>query len=544
MNLNVWKWIYKNGKKCIPYIVLLTLGSVVLSLISLQFSMESKKIIDIATGVNDSNFTDACLRIVFFLLLMLCVQIIINFLNVHASSRLEIGLKNNIFRTLLKKDYLSVSEYHSGELLNRINSDVSIIVSGIITIVPKLALFVTSIIGGFIYLYRIDDQLALVILAIGPCLLVGARLYSRSYKKLHKQCQTADGKTSSFILEMLQNLLVVKSFNNENLMLDKSMELQNVSYKLRVKRTKISIVAHVGVFIVFNAGFYLALAYCAYRLSKGEITYGDVMAITQLVNQIQSPFKNMSGLVPQFFGVIASVERLLELENLKDEPSTGDAITRKIYDDMEEIVFENVKFAYNADSAVPDINMNIKKGEFAVIAGESGAGKSTAVKLLLGILKPEKGRIYIKTNHGDKELGSRSRDLFAYVPQGNLILSGTIRENITFANNNTDENAIIKAAKIAQIWDFIQTLDDGLDTHIGEKGMGLSEGQIQRISIARALVYDAPVLLFDESTSALDSETEEKLLKAIKSMTDKTVIIVSHKKAAFDVCDKVVYVKK
>ncbi len=544
MNVKVWKWIYKNGKNCIPFIVFLTLGSIFLSLISLQFSMESKKIIDIATGVSDESFLSACIRIAVFLLLMLCIQIAVNFLNVHASTRLEMGLKNNIFRFLLKKDYLSVSEYHSGELLNRINSDVSVIVSGILTIVPKLALFVTSIVGGFIYLYRIDSLLALVILAVGPFVLVGARLYSRKYKKLHKECQTADGRTSSFILEMLQNLLVVKSFNNENIMVDKSRELQKISYRLRIKRAKISVVAHVGVFLIFNAGFYLALAYCALRLSKGEMTYGDVIAITQLVNQIQSPFKSMSGLVPQFFGVIASVERLIELENIKDEADTGNEITRNTYSEMEKIVFDNVKFSYSADSVVSGINMDIKKGEFAVVAGESGAGKSTAIKLLLGILRPDSGRIYIQTKSGKMDLGSKSRDLFAYVPQGNLILSGTIRENITFANNNNDEDKIINAAKIAQIWDFIQTLDEGLDTKIGEKGLGLSEGQAQRISIARALLYDAPILLLDESTSALDSKTEEELLGAIKSMTDKTVIIVSHKQAAFDVCDKVIYIEK
>lgn len=544
MNTHVWKWLYKNGKSCIVFIVLLTLGSILLSLISLQFSMESKRIIDIATGVSDAAFKTACIRICSFLILMLVIQIGINFLNVHASSRFEIALKNNIFKSLLKKDYLSVSAYHSGELLNRINSDVSVIVSGVLTILPKLALFVTSIVGAFIYLCRIDRPLALIILAVGPFVLVGARLYSRKYKKLHKECQTADGRTSSFILEMLQNLLVVKSFNNENLMLDKSRALQNVSYKLRVKRTKISIVAHVGVFLVFNAGFYFALAYCAFKLSKGELTYGDVIAITQLVNQIQSPFKSMSGLVPQFFGLIASVERLIELENIKDEADTGETISRAVYDDMEELVFDNVTFSYNTDSVVSGIDMKVKKGEFAVVAGESGAGKSTAVKLLLGILKPDSGEIYIKTKNGKLELGSKSRDLFAYVPQGNLILSGTIRENITFASNSNDEEKIKEAAKIAQIWDFIEGLDEGLDTRIGEKGLGLSEGQAQRISIARALLYGAPILLLDESTSALDSKTEAELLKAIKNMTDKTVIIVSHKQAAFDVCDKVIYVEK
>lgn len=545
MNTKVWKWIAKNGRSSFIFIALLTVGSMILSLISLQFSLQSKKLIDIATGASDAGFAGVCIRIVIMLGLMLIVQVAINFINVHASSRFEIALKNHVFQKLLTKDYLSVSEYHSGELLNRINSDVNVIVSGIVTIIPKAALFLTSIIGAFVLLYGIDKFLALAILAVGPFVLIGARLYSRRYKALHKECQTADGKTKSFMLEMLQNLLVVKSFSNEKLMIERGGELQRVSYRLRVKRTRVSVLAHVGMFLVFNAGFYFALAYCAYRLSQHMITAGDVVAITQLVNQIQSPFQSMSGLVPQFFSVIASVERLIELEELKEEADTGEKTEKGIYSDMDSLVFDNVKFSYSSDSVVSGINMDIKKGEFAVVAGESGAGKSTAVKLLLGIFAPDRGEIYLKTKDGKKHmLGKNSRALFAYVPQGNLILSGTIRENITFAAGDAEDKEIIKAAKMAQIWDFIQTLDKGLDTPIGENGLGLSEGQAQRISIARALLCNAPILLLDESTSALDSKTEENLLKAIKSMTDKTVIIVSHKQAAFDVCDKVVYVTK
>ena len=543
MNTKVWKWIAKNGRSSFVFIALLTVGSMILSLITLQFSMQSKKLIDIATGASASGFLEVCIKIVVMLALMLLVQVAINFINVHASSRFEISLKNHVFKKLLTKDYLSVSEYHSGELLNRINSDVNVIVSGIVTIIPKAALFLTSIIGAFVLLFGIDRFLALAILAVGPFVLIGARLYSRRYKALHKECQSADGKTKSFMLEMLQNLLVVKSYSNESLMLRKGEELQRVSYGLRVKRTRVSVLAHVGLFLVFNAGFYFAIAYCAYRLSQHMITAGDVVAIIQLVNQIQSPFQSMSGLVPQFFSVIASVERLMELEDLKDEAETGDKIEKSIYSEMESLVFDNVKFSYSSDSIVSGINMDIKKGEFAVVAGESGAGKSTALKLLLGIFKADSGEIYLNTKNKKRYmLGKNSRALFAYVPQGNLILSGTIRENITFSQEDANEEEIIKAAKIAQIWDFIQTLDKGLDTPIGENGLGLSEGQAQRISIARAILCDAPILLLDESTSALDSKTEEKLLKAIKSMTDKTVIIVSHKQAAFDVCDKVVYV--
>lgn len=545
MNIKVWKWLVKNGRSSLLFIALLTVGSILLSMISLQFSMQSKTIIDIATGASDKNFISACVSIAIMLALMLVVQISVSFINVHASSRLEIALKNHIFGILLRKDYLAVSEYHSGELLNRINSDVSVIVSGIVTILPKAALFLTSVIGAFVLLWKIDNFLAIAILAIGPFVLIGARLYSRRYKALHKMAQAADGKTKSFMLEMLRNLLVVKSFSNEELMLAKSEELQKESYRLRVRRTKVSTAAQIGLFLVFNAGFYFALAYCAYKLSKHLITAGDIIAITQLVRQIQSPFQNMSGLVPQFFSVIASVERLIELEEMKNEESTGENVGKEIYSKLDSIVFDNVQFSYTKDSHVSDVNMEIKKGEFAVVAGESGAGKSTSVKLLLGILKPDSGEIYLRTTDGKKHfLGKNSRKLFAYVPQGNLILSGTIRENIAFASETDNEEKIIKAAKIAQIWDFITTLDKGLDTEIGENGLGLSEGQAQRISIARALMYDAPVLLLDEATSALDSQTEAELLKAVKSMTDKTVIIVSHKQAAFEICDKVVRIEK
>ncbi len=545
MNKKVLKWIVKNGKESFVFIALLTIASVILSLISLQFSMESKKMIDIATGVSDGAFVDCLIRIVLLLMFMLVIQICINFVNVHANSRFEISLKNRIFKKLLEKDYLSVSIYHSGELLNRINSDVNIIVTGIMTIIPKAALFLTSVIGAFVYLYRIDSFLALIILAVGPLVLIGARLYSRAFKKLHKECQTADGKTKSFMLEMLQNLLVVKSFDNEELMVRKSSKLQKVSYKLRIIRTRVSVLAHIGMFLVFNAGFYFALAYCAYKLSQSLMTVGDVVAVTQLVHQIQSPFQNISGLVPQFFSVIASSERLIELEEIKDEKQSGDDLDADVYLKLSRIVFDNVKFSYSSDSVISGINMSINKGDFAVVAGESGAGKSTAIKLLLGILNPDEGEIYLKTDDDKKiMLGKKTRPIFAYVPQGNLILSGTIRENIAFANENASEENIIKAAKLAQIWDFIKTLDNGLDTVIGENGLGLSEGQAQRISIARALLYDAPILLLDESTSALDSKTEAELLKAIKSMTDKTVIIVSHKQAAFDVCDKILYVTK
>lgn len=545
MNNRALKWIYHHGKGNFSIILIMTLMSCMLSLISLKFVSVSKDLVNIATGQKAGSWDSVIAILILLIVFRLVLQIAINFLNVHASSRMEIALKRHIFSILLNKDYLSISKYHSGELLNRLNSDVSVIVSGVMTIVPSAALFLTTVIGAFIYLFRIDKTLALIILAIGPFVAVGARLYSRRYKVLHKKCQEADGKTKSFMLEILQNLLVVKSFSNEERVIGKSEEFQNKSYRLRVIRTKISTIAHVGMFLIFNAGYYFAVAYGAWRISAGVINFGDFTAILQLVNQIQSPFKDISSLVPQVFAVIASAERIIELEDAADEPNVEKPIdTEDVYSKMEEIVFDNVEFSYSRDSVVSGINMHIKKGECVVIGGESGAGKSTAVKLLLGIFEPDKGKVYIKTTDGEIPVEKSTRPLFSYVPQGNLILSGTIRENITFASKDATEEDIIRSAKIAQIWDFICTLDKGLDTEIGEKGLGLSEGQAQRISIARAILYGAPVLLLDECTSALDSATESALLKAIREMTDKTCIIISHKKAAFEMCDHVEYVKK
>ena len=539
-----WEWIIRNGKKSFPMILLLSFISMLLSLIQVRFATASKSVMDIATKQADGILRNAFAVLVALLLIRLALQITVSYLNVHACSRFEIALKRRIFNILLKKDYLSVAKFHSGELMNRVDSDVAVIVNGIIDILPYAVMFLTSIIGAFIVLYNIDGTLALIILCVGPVVGVGARIYSAKYKKMHKLCQEYDGKTKSFMLEMLQNLLVVKSFGCEEKMLDKSETLQMRSYKLRIKRVTVSVFAQIGMFLIFNAGYYFAMAYAAYKLSVHEMTYGDVTAILALVSQIQSPFKSISSLIPRTFAVIASVERLLELEDIKDEVIENKELPENVYDRMENLVFDNVTFSYSDDAVVSGINIDVKKGECAVIAGESGAGKSTAIKLLLGIMSPQKGRIYLNYDGGSLTLGKDTRELFAYVPQGNLILSGTIRENIAFARDDASEEEIINAAKVAQIWDFIKTLDKGLDTELGEKGLGLSEGQTQRISIARAILHNAPILLLDESTSALDSQTEKNLLSAIREMTDKTCIIVSHKQAAFDICDKVIYIEK
>lgn len=540
-NKRVFRWIYDNGKKCIPSVALLTLISVLAALLSLKFTDISKTVLDVATGQAQGDFVRACIWLVALLVLHLVLNLASTFVSVHSTAKMDIEMKKNIFNRIINKDYLSVSKYHSGDLLNRLTSDLNIIIGGIMSILPNVALLLTNIIGGFLMLYRLDRFFAMIVLAVGPLILISARVYSSKYKQLHKDCQAAAGDVRSFMQEAMQNILVIKSFNNQNSVLEHNAKLQKKSYRLQIKRTKVSIIAHILMYVAFNVSYYFALAYGAYKLSVGLMTYGTITAMLQLVGKIQTPFKNISGLVPQVLSIIASVERILEIEDLKEEPTTGKKVSRDIYEKMNSIEFKNVDFEYDEGTKIiHNMNISIKKGETVVIAGESGSGKSTTVKLMLGILNKNAGEIFMDTEEGKIPLGIDTRELFAYVPQGNLILSGTIRENIAFACENATDEEIIKAAKIAQIWDFISSLENGLDTELGEKGLGLSEGQLQRLSIARAILYDAPILLLDESTSALDSITESNFLSAVKELTNKTCIIVSHKKAAFDVCDKVI----
>lgn len=538
-NINAWKWIIKNGRSSLIYVIVLALLATCVSLISLRFTLASKAVLDIATNQQEGSLLYACIFLGILLLIQLLFQVVINFINVQANVKLDIALKRSVFKTLISRDYLSVSKFHSGELLNRLTSDISIIIGGIISIVPTICLLLTSILGGFIILFKLDRLFAVAVLFVAPVLVLCGRLYSRRFKQLHKDCQTADGKVRSFMQEALQNILVIKSFSNQTDVLDRNQQLQMDAYKLKLKRVKISVFANVCMFIFFNAGYYLALGYGAFRLSQGLITFGTLTAMLQLVGKIQSPFKDISAMIPQIFSVSASVERIIELENLPEEEASGPYVYS--YDSLKSIVFKNVTFGYEPDKPVmKNADFEINKGEFVVIGGESGIGKSTALKLMLGIIHPDSGDIFIESEDGKIPMDTGARQLFAYVPQGNLILSGTIRENVAFGKKDATDDDIIKALELAQIWDYIRELENGLDTVLGEKGMGLSEGQIQRLSIARALLYDAPVLLLDEATSALDEQTEIALLTTLKNMTDKTCIIISHKKAAFDFCDKVI----
>ncbi|MBQ4515507.1 MAG: ABC transporter ATP-binding protein [Clostridia bacterium] len=543
------KWDIKLAKQVRFGIALLSLLGILYSILNTAFALVSKEVIDAAadaaSGKISDNLVKLCIWPAFLIVLQLVFQIVISKVSVKTSGKIVIKCKKQLFSALLHKEAASVLKYHSGELLNRLTSDVAVVSGAISSIIPDLVHYITSAMASFIVLFALDKTLAVLCLLALPVVFFASRIYRNKMKFFHKRVQESDGKTRSFMQETLSNILVVKSFGSEEKVVDFATDLQTDNFKLNLKRNDISIMSNLIFFIAMTAGYYFAMAWGALRMANGLMSFGTLMAVLQLVEQLQSPFRSLSSIMPQYYAMTASTERIMELENLPEEEMPDADFDRdKIYDKASAFCVENLTFSYEDKLVLDNVSFRIEKGEFAAVTGLSGAGKSTLLKLFLGIIEADSGEIYLLDENGEKlSLDAKTRALFAYVPQGNLILSGTIRENIAFAKSDATDEEIIYAAKMAEIWNEISALPDGLDTVLGESGTGLSEGQIQRLAIARALLYDAPVLLLDECTSALDEKTEKAVLDNLISLKSKTCLTVSHKAAAKQCCNVNLFVE-
>ena len=527
------KWLFKNSKSIAFPVLLLTALGTLLSYISVEFAMASRKLLDSATGVGTDSFFECIIFIAALVGVQLVLESIYNIYAVRVVSANKNRLQKKLFSDIMTRDYSRITAFHSGELINRLTQDITAVNSNIIEIVPSVVTLLTGVVFSFVAMMKLDLALSLICLSLGPVVFVLAALYGKKVKKLHSRCLESDGKTRSFMQECIQNIMAVKAFCSEEKAAKHSAHLQKTNYKLNMKRGYISVAVNILYYLALTAAYYFAVAWCAYKIKAGVMTVGSFAAIIQLVSYIQTPFRDISGTISQFFAACASAERIMEIEALE-----SDVTTEKPPKDFSCIKAEGVSFSYGDEDILKNASFEISKGDIAVIGGGSGKGKTTMFKLMLGMIKAQNGEVCIYNNEEKIPVSAQTRGLFAYVPQGNMIVSGTIAKNIAFFDDNPDMDKICKAARIACIYDYIETLPDKMDTFVGEKGLGLSEGQVQRIAIARALYYDLPVILLDEATSALDEETEALILKNIKNLKDKTCIIISHRRAAFDIATR------
>ena len=539
---NVIKWMFTVCKKQFPMMILLVVLNAIYGISSVFFAKFSKSIIDGATQAKDFNIViKFALCMLFLVAFQMILNITKNSLSERCSARLEMILKKYILDLVIKKDYQCVTSYHTGDLQNRMFNDVTLVANGFTTIIPESAYFGAKLLSSLIYLIVIDKIFALIFVIGGFTIFFITRILRKTLKKLHKKVQETEGKTRSFIQEILTNLLVIKAFAVDEKVNETTDELQNDNFKARMTKRNFSICANVGLGSIFSIGTVFAIAFGAYGILFKAMTYGTVTAIIQLVNQVQSP----SGIMPKYYNTIASAERLMELDDLPDEEEINKNEIDKdaVYRALKSIEFENITFSFDRNFILDNTSLSINKGDFVAIMGISGIGKSTLLKLLLGVFNVNSGSIYLNTDNSKIFIDKNTRKLFSYVPQGNMLISGTIKDNITFINPSATDDEIAKAIEISCAKQFIDELPLGIETVIGEKGMGLSEGQIQRLAIARSLLANSPVLLLDEATSALDEQTEKQFLTNLKTLDNITCLIVSHKKAALDICNKSIKIK-
>ena len=537
MKENSMIWVFRHVKPRIPAILLLTLASVGQALFGVFFALGSRAVIDSAVAGEMAGFYSACVKqgcIIGGILLCLTLS---RHLNDRLRADLERDWKQKLLHGILHGDYASVKNYHSAELLNRLNNDVTKVNDGILSILPSFASMAAKLIAAVAVLGVLDARFTVLIVGLGIVVLVATAVMRRKLKNLNKRVSEHDGKVSAFLQEIMEKLLMVQAMDVTSEVEQRADLLLDDRYVIQRRRKNVSLLTNTGISLMsYGAGF-LALVWCAWRMIQGMMSFGSLTAVIQLVNQLQAPFVNLSGVLPKYIAMIASAERLMELDAIQGEPAPQKEDPAQIYRRMDAISARELSFSYERDPVLENAAFTLEKGVFAVITGPSGIGKSTLLKLLLGIYRPEKGGLYLECGKEKLRLDRSTRRLFAYVPQGNLLLSGTLRENLTIVAPNATDAQIRQAVYVSDMEEFVAHLPQGLDTRIGESGAGLSEGQAQRLAIARAVLGGAPVLLLDECTSALDEETEQRVLRRLRELPDRTCIAVTHRAAAVELCD-------
>ena len=530
-------WVIKRVRRRIPKIILLTLSSMANAILSVVFALGTKNVVNAAVGGNRSEFTDACLIQLAIVLGIILTMFLDRFLRERLVTELDRDWKEDLLHDLLHGDYASVSAYHSGELLNRMNNDVSTLDTSIVTLLPSCASMVTRLVSAFSVLVAIEPNLCLVAAGVGVVMVGLTSIVRRRLKNLNKRVSEENGRVSGFLQETLEKLLMVQAMDVSDEMENRAGKLMKTRFDIQQKRKNVSLVSSTCVSVFAFGASFCALVFCADKILSGQMDYGTLMAVTQLINQVKAPMVNMSTIFPQYIAAVAAAERLMELTELIPEEKQEKLDPAPLYEDMTSLVAKDLCFAYDRDRVFENAEFSLPKGEFGVILGHSGIGKSTLLKIMLGIFHPSDGGVYVNTPAGQTKLDRTTRRLFAYVPQGNLLISGTLRDNLILTRPDATQEEIDFAVHISAMDDYLPGLPKGLDTVIGESAAGLSEGQAQRLSIARAVLSGAPVMLLDEATSALDAETEKLVLARLSSLPGKTCIAVTHRPAAIALSD-------
>ena len=542
---NTLQWLSIVTGKAKLLVGVLVAVQAVLSVSSIAFAFVLRRIINMAVDGVQGGFWASLALLVGILLGQIVLSAASRFLSEYTSAAVENRFKHRLFAALLTGNYASVTAVHSGEWMNRLTSDTTIIAGGVTQIVPGLIGMLVRLFGALAAILWLEPRFFWVLVPGGAAMLALTYGFRKILKRLHKNIQEADGTLRVFLQERLESLLIVRTFAKEQQTAAQAASLMEQHKAARMKRSNFSNLCNIGFAGAMNGAYLLGIGFCGYGILTGTMSYGNLMAIMQLVGQVQSPFANITGYLPRYYAMLASAERLMEAEAFapdSEHPLAEEKVLEFYRTKLTALRLEHASFTYQppvrAEEEQPpmpvvlkDIDLTIRKGEYIAFTGPSGCGKSTVLKLLMCLYPLDAGSRTLETISGTQPLTAAWRSLFAYVPQGNQLLSGTIRDIVSFGDpcKAQDDAGILRDLRIACAEDFVQKLEKGLDTMLGEHGQGLSEGQMQRIAIARAVFSEHPILMLDEATSALDEATAQQLLENLRRMTDKTVLMVTHR---------------
>jgi len=542
--LKISRWLFNHIKPVIlPVIASIAMNSF-LALLTVYRAVLAKDLIDAAVSRLLSSLIWSIIALLAAVLADTIISSLSSLLTSYFSTKHLNNMQNKLYSHILYSHWYEQSAFHTGDLITRLNNDTATINAFIFHTLPSVISSAVLLSSAFTVLLFYDYKLALTALFIAPVCIIISKVYGDKIRNIHIKDRENESKSISFIQETLQNIIVVKTFCAEKCSIDTLKNLQDNKLVLTLKRSILSLKLNFLLNLSSWAAYSITFFWGAIGLFRGSITFGMLSASFQLVDELISPFYSLARAFPQTISSAASAERLIQLEELGSETMHDHECASPISSSVG-IIFDKVCFGYRKDAAIlKKVSFSINPGETVALMGSSGEGKTTLVRLILSLINADSGHIFLVNNGQKKEIGPFVRNYISYVPQGNTLFSGTIEENLRFGNPKATYPAMETALKLSCSWDFVNSLENGLNTRIGEKGTGLSEGQAQRLVIARAMLRNMPVLILDEATSALDVDTERKVLLNINRLRPKpTCIIITHRHTALSLCDRVFMLK-
>lgn len=536
------KWLWKNSEGARKQAVANTLIGTLDVVCQLLWVLACKHAIDIATGVEHGSLAITGIVIGSLMLIEILSRGISRWIHAVIGTKVRNGMRLKIFARLLRGDWMGLQKHHTGDLTNRLEGDVSSITSLITEVIPSTLVVIVQLIASFALLFWMSPILALSITVVLPACLFVSRFYVRKMRMFNRDVRDSDSKIQSVLQESLQHKELIKTLEQNSSTEKQLTELQKQLHSQVANRTKFSLGAFSLIQLGFAIGYLIAFMWGATGLKEGLITFGTMTAYLQLVGLIQRPTMDLSKFVPGIVSSLTAAERLYELEDIPLEKQ-GDAI---MLDGTAGVRFNGVTFRYTEESRMilDNFSYDFPPNSSTAIVGETGAGKSTLIRLLVALINPNSGEIELYNGKESHKSSTLTRRNFVYIPQGNTLVSGTVRDNLLMGNPNATDEDMRNALYIACA-DYVFEMPDGIDSEITERGGGLSEGQAQRIAVARSILRPGSILILDEVTSALDEETEQEMLRRLtQSQIGKTLIFVTHRPAIMQYCNQVLRIEK